>query len=86
MHPAIELDDPFLVICEDPTMASVHLDTLRGWYREEEHPNWYRRFSTEQRDRMVDEDLTAGYGIPTLLAGIVCVGLTMMAITVLAAL
>ena len=67
-------------------MASVHMDTMREWYREQDHPSWYRRFSTQQRDRMVEDDLAAGYRVPALLVGIVCVGLTMMVISVLVAL
>ena len=66
-------------------MASVHLDMLRHWYREEDHPNWYHRFSDLQRDRMVEDDLAAGYRIPAILVGIVCAGLAAMAISVLIA-
>ena len=66
-------------------MASADLENLRRWYQEESHPVWYRSFPTPERRRMVEDDLSAGYRIPSLLTAIVLFGLTTMVITVLLA-
>lgn len=67
-------------------MASGHVEMLKEWYCEGDHPIWYGRFSYEDREQMIEDDLSAGYRIPLLLFGIICIGVTMMAVSVLAAL
>jgi hypothetical protein len=68
------------------TMATSHLNQLTAWYAKDKHPVWYGGFSDEQRDRMVSDDLTAGYSIPAILFSIILAGLCSMALSVLLAL
>ena len=67
-------------------MASAHLNELARWYGQDSHPVWYRSFSEHQRDNMVEDDLSAGYGIPAILISIVLFGLASMALSVFLAL
>ena len=62
------------------------MNRLQSWFREEEHPVWYRSIPEQERERMVDEDLSAGYWIPSILTAIVLCGLLSMAVSVLFAL
>ena len=64
-------------------MASVHSNVFNDQFRVDEHPVWYKQFSSRDRDRMLEDDLHAGYWIPALLAAIVCLGLAMMAFSVI---
>ena len=66
-------------------MASADLNTLREWYREDQHPVWYGKFPERDREKMVEDDLSAGYRIPILLTAIVFFGLATMAMAVLLA-
>ena len=74
----------FVLFHEVKIMATVHFD-LRSWFRESEHPVWYRRFSGKQQDRLLNEDLTAGKRIASILVSIVSFGLVSMVVSVLLA-
>ena len=67
-------------------MASIYTDSVDKLIPRRGHPVLYHHFTKTERERMVNDDLAAGYSIPALLTGIVCIGLITMAISVLIAL
>ena len=67
-------------------MASVDqhfaVRSLKRWHRLKDHPVWMKRFSEDDQERLLEEDLDAGYHVPLLLATLVSSGMILMAITV----
>ena len=63
-------------------MATIHFDDPQNWCDEQHHPVWCRVFSTVQREKQVEEDVTAGYGIPAILTAIMVFGLLSMVLSV----
>ena len=54
------------------------------WFREADHPVWFHSFSESQRQQLVKDDLQAGRIVPLILTAIICVGLALAVISVLA--
>ena len=63
-------------------MATVHLDDQQNWCDKQHHPVWYRVFSVGQREKQVEQDMNAGYGIPAVLMAIMVYGLLSMVVSV----
>ena len=60
---------------------AMHSSTgdMSQWFDEESHPNLVHRFSRQQREAMLRDDLAAGRGVTTVLVAIVTVGMAGMA-------
>jgi hypothetical protein len=59
------------------------LRSLQRWHHREDHPVWFRAFSEPQQERLVDDDLSAGYSVAGLLVCVVTLGLMLIAGSVL---
>jgi hypothetical protein len=57
-----------------------------GWYTEHYRHNVWDRFSAEDRERMLRDDLTAGTRVSLLLASLITTGLVLSAVTLVAVL
>ena len=63
-------------------MATVNFDDPQNWCDIQHHPVWCRVFSVRQREKQVEQDVRAGYGIPAVLTAIMVFGLVSMAVSV----
>ena len=49
---------------------------------EDAYPEWKRRFSPEERRRMIDDDLMAGLSVPIVLWTVVAIGVVLAIVSV----
>ena len=60
------------------------LDEISGWYSEQDHPQFFGKFTREQQEEMLEDDLLAGHNVPRLLFSVIAGGLVLAVVSLLA--
>ncbi len=65
------------------TASRSPLDSLRSWHSVESHPVWFRSFATSEQEKLVKDDLSAGFSVAGVLVSVVAIGFLLIGGSVL---